>query len=899
MTTAGEGRSGLLTLAGLCVVVVAAGAVYLRRAAPEPTPAPSAPRPAKLEVAYGGCHEVHAGPVCLVAETSTITLWLEDPGFVPTVRLDGAVAPTRVADVDGGVQLKVRVAPGVKALSVGEGEVETPWSLRTDHRASSPLVRRVKQMRNGGLEAAWSLASTATPEDPHERAELLSLLARLERDLGRSEWLDTVARSIELHRTNGCITGAANDLAFMSYRLRVDGELRGARSALEGMADLIEVAPELRVSQNYFLAAVDQQAGDARTALERLRAMDRWGERLDDETYRLPGMQMKLLLLSFLSRTSDAASLLKELSDAIDETEAPCERAWMLNNLAWFGRTIDANASVLAAQRGLSIYRGECNDSSNDEVLLRLTYARLLLLDNKIDDAADAVGDLRAVWNVTSGAGRVELDELDAQVRLARGDATNALLLFESVLERSSMQVDPRVYWSALLGIARSEVTLERVEKALEALDAAERALDGLVLAIPLGEGRTLFAEEHVESSILLIELLISRGEIERAHRVATHSIRRHSSALALSARISALPDLRRSIWEERVRAYRDARKRLSAEAEMGWGLPQAELEKRRGRRRAAEEELTRNMEALMSIIGVDLASRAPRLPQGVGELVLHPAKDGIFALIRRTTETVATYVPGDREGAWLEGIAISNVLRDGMKGLGEVRLLTYGELNDVDVSPTIRALTAESPVIGYSMGLPRSLGTTMPRRALVVSDPDGSLPRARSESNFVRERLTSQGWRVDLISGADADRDRLLALLSDGGYGLMHFAGHSASDAIDGWRSYLRLANGDRLEVADVFSIDSAPTYVVLSSCYGSGRGAAPIGIAQAFLARGARAVLAATGPVEDSRARTVMERLYEQEPSSPPEARLAAVQWSSRGSDASVAAHFRAYVR
>ena len=94
------------------------------------------------------------------------------------------------------------------------------------------------------------------------------------------------------------------------------------------------------------------------------------------------------------------------------------------------------------------------------------------------------------------------------------------------------------------------------------------------------------------------------------------------------------------------------------------------------------------------------------------------------------------------------------------------------------------------------------------------------------------------------------------------------HYAGHASYRGHEGWDSVLGLADGSQLSVADILALDSVPTTVVLSGCDTARTSDADapqsLGLAQAFLAKGAEGVIAASRPVDDRATRDLVASLY-----------------------------------
>ncbi|MEQ8980960.1 MAG: CHAT domain-containing protein, partial [Deltaproteobacteria bacterium] len=864
MTTASDARGGVLALGGVAFMLMAVAAAYLWHDRGEPETAVAAAAPEKpLKVYFGGCHEVHEGPVCMLSGTATITLWMEDPGYEPVVLVDGQKAVTRGAPIDGGVRVRVAVSSSARRLTIEPDR----WNLPIESARHFPAVDRIQAERIARPAHALAQAVRAKDiaRDSHERAELASMTARLHYDLRNREWKDDILQSIELHRVNGCLTGMARDLAFASHRLRDNGDIAGSRDSLRLLDDVARKAPEYKLAHAYFDAMLKNQTGDTRAALDALDHLNLWSYRLADQTYHEASIYLTLLLMSFLSRSSETQLLLERLSAQVANTREPCAKARLLNNLAWFGRGVDVDRSVRAAMESAQIYSASCPNAEGD-VLLRLTLGRLYLQKGDAESVQSTLASLaRYSRTEISARNQIEIDDLRAHLAALNGDGNRALRLFDSVRRRTGIHYEAKLHWSALVGIAAAYLRDGQTSLAVETLQEAERLVDLLVLSIPLGEGRTSFTDEMGRSSEMLVEVHLDDGDLDAAMRTAAASIRRASSALALAARVSALPADIRGRFRDRLESYRADRQQLASIVRDAWRLPTTQRRRMEHRRLRLEAKLTRHLDAMVSMAELDWRQDERPLETTSGELVLYPTADGFVALLRLFGGLEWTKISGDLETNLRDWLALSLNLRGGE--LHRLFVLSHPKLLQIPVDRLVSQLSPSPVVTAYSAGLLQAHRPKRPKRALVVGDPDGTLPQSRSEIEVVRRQLTAKRWMVDVVVGDDARRETILASLSDVRYGLFHFAGHSASRGVSGWESYLRTADSDSITVADIFALESVPPVVVLSSCEGGGDGFSPVGIAQAMIARGAVVVIAATRDVEDGYARKLATELYRPE--------------------------------
>jgi CHAT domain-containing protein len=180
----------------------------------------------------------------------------------------------------------------------------------------------------------------------------------------------------------------------------------------------------------------------------------------------------------------------------------------------------------------------------------------------------------------------------------------------------------------------------------------------------------------------------------------------------------------------------------------------------------------------------------------------------------------------------------------------------------DLDGEPLI----ARAP-IAYPLDVPREEPASADTdRALVVSDPTLDLEAARREGEHVERVLREHAWEVDGLGGAAATSASVR-----GGLGkarLLHYAGHGVFAGHEAWESALPLASGGTLTIADILAAPKVPERIVLSGC-DTAREAmdAPmegLGMAQAFVVRGASFVIAPTRPVDDRLAPRLAAALY-----------------------------------
>jgi hypothetical protein len=197
------------------------------------------------------------------------------------------------------------------------------------------------------------------------------------------------------------------------------------------------------------------------------------------------------------------------------------------------------------------------------------------------------------------------------------------------------------------------------------------------------------------------------------------------------------------------------------------------------------------------------------------------------------------------------------------LQGARRVRLSAWG----ATAGPPPEALRAR--VLSYGLdvpGTPPESAVPERRSAWVVLDPERDAQATREAGPAVTKHLEEAGFRVRTLAPGQASKAALEEALSSPDTTLFHYGGHAVQAGADGLEAHLRLAGGDRLTAADILSLPRVPPWVVLLGCE-TGRPSSEdggLGLAQAFLLRGARVVVASDRPVHDTTAATVAALLY-----------------------------------
>ena len=174
--------------------------------------------------------------------------------------------------------------------------------------------------------------------------------------------------------------------------------------------------------------------------------------------------------------------------------------------------------------------------------------------------------------------------------------------------------------------------------------------------------------------------------------------------------------------------------------------------------------------------------------------------------------------------------------------------------------------------------------------RALVIADPakdpDWQLPGARAEGRLVAKLLRGAagsligGQRLDIvvedrIGPSECDATELHALLTNGDFDLVHFAGHGDYNKDDPERSGWVLEAERLLSASDILRARRVPWLIVANACFsGALRESEPYpdldvarrgaSIAEAFMERGVQNYLGTGWTVDDAQAATFAKVFY-----------------------------------
>ncbi|MCA9510141.1 MAG: CHAT domain-containing protein, partial [Myxococcales bacterium] len=639
----------------------------------------------------------------------------------------------------------------------------------------------------------------------------------------------------------------------------------------------------------YYSGVLAAETGDRRRARALLRLAKERAEALGVRRVAHNATSALALEMQALGRPRDALATLRELESKRADASA-CERSELDINLGWCALLTSADDDGPREDARPALTRAAESTDCPDAYLRSFALgnlAREALERGAADEATALLARARAATSEPRGGEHVAWLDLDARIALARGRADAALAKFDAALDYAAAAALDDARWSAEVGRAEALTKLGRADAAIRAFEQAETILDRTSVLAPLGEGRGSFLADRARSARGLVGLLVARQRPDAALEAARRSRRRAVASVARALRVEQLDDDARAAWEGAVRDYRAARAALDLEAKDDWKASREELAAKRERRRTRERELSASLERAAAALGearvVDAppadasAARPVPAPSPPGDaaaarrdksellLTFHPLPTGWVAIAARDGRARAWTVPAPSE-APARAQAILDPLRPLIEGASRLVVMAYGSYRNVDV----HALTVDGAPLLSRLPVVYALDATGASRpsgegdAVVVADPLGDLPNARAEGDAVAAALAG-AMRTRVLKGEQATSARVIAAAQNAR--ALHYAGHGEFVGREGWESSLPLAEGTSLRVTDILALPRAPATLVLSGCE-AGKSAGDVelvGLAQAFVLAGARAVVAPTRKVTDALGRDMARGLYD----------------------------------
>jgi tetratricopeptide (TPR) repeat protein len=840
-------------------------------------------------VEIAGCKE--AGPAGCVASAGTeLHLWVAGEGASIAVTAGGPELPLKTKEWPDGKTFTLALPEGVRWLDVRSLAATPAAPFRVAIVPEEPPlaeVARARALRQEGHldEAAAVLQSLLADADASaRRSEVMALLARVELARGNLEvGLRGLREAMLLEATEGRDSLAAHDAFALTYNLLERRRYAEVRPVLDQARPLARRSPEDRASLAYYDSLFAWRTGDIRSALRSMRAAERQAARLEDAPLHRSAVEMLAIFLQDMGRADEASDELDDLLRTDGDAMGDCERARLFSNLGFAelqahanGQAADAGDPREPLGRALAILRGPCPDPNlASDVLENLSLAELEH-PGRLAQASASLREAKSVAREPASSVALYWYHLDGRIALAQGDAARALASFAregSFAAAFGTADDQRL---ATEDRAEALAARGRGDEAIRVLESAFELTEQSATFIPLGEGKDAYLGARDRGPRLHVRLLLERARDDEAMEVARRTRARLLDGVWVSTAVSHFDDARHAKWEALAGRYRALRDTIDDAASHDWSLSADHLAAAVTRRKESATIARALLDEALALLPIAPSRGGSRRAMRPGELELlyFPADDGWVGFARTEAGVLAKRLGAiDPEAPAAElSMKLLGPFGARIEKAERVRVLLYGALRAIDVHalPWREEPLLRHAVVEYALDVANTRAapaTDTPLRALVVSDPAGDLPAARAETDAVAAALASSGgWTVERLRGKDARADRVRAALERAS--VFDYAGHATFGGVDGLDSALTLADDGRLTPGDVLALPRVPPIVSLVGC-DTGRESAhgevdALGIANAFLAAGSRAVVATTREVGDALARDVAIELH-----------------------------------
>ncbi|MGB7739311.1 MAG: CHAT domain-containing protein [Steroidobacteraceae bacterium] len=245
------------------------------------------------------------------------------------------------------------------------------------------------------------------------------------------------------------------------------------------------------------------------------------------------------------------------------------------------------------------------------------------------------------------------------------------------------------------------------------------------------------------------------------------------------------------------------------------------------------------------------------------------------------------------RIGTALAGTLLSTTVREGLEAMHARPLVIVHDREASRVPWEVLRIGTTYPALGGGLSRRYASDTLSvarwredhaasdPLRVLLIVDPTRDLPGAAAEGEALRQLLGRKSVTLDVLTGRDATRTRILAALGTGAFDVLHFAGHAFFDAREPDKGGLVCDGKEVLRGADLAGVGNLPALVFCNACEAArvrkrargspsparlfGMRRTMTGIAEAFLAGGVANFLGTHWPVGDDAAFAFSQSLYE----------------------------------
>lgn len=784
--------------------------------------------------------------------------------------------PHAAHPIDGGLRLEAAPpetapAPGDARLVVRAGDttlLDRSIRWRTPPEALPGLSPIAAARRAGDVDAARRALAAVTDPTPEQALWLpveAARVATLAGDLpaARAAWIDgarvAAARAIPTEQARRL--NAAGWVALTQRDFVAMDRLTARAEAIAEAAD----DPLNQASIAHMRGVLALETGDWRAADARFDRALRLAERLGLDRIRRLVLESRALALGALGRHAEGLATLEDLHPALTDA-SPLDRSRFEVNRGWLA--LGAGRPYVARRAFETALAGAEQPARRANIELNLAHAAFERGDHRA-----AGGHLnRARAHGVERTHTLAAAMLDARLALAER-RPEAAERFAAVDARARIELGPDggdVAWRALHGQGQAvrghdpEAAAALFGRALTTM-ARQGARAGL-----LGPRGAYFAARRALVGDAF-RLALERGDPSAAFGIADRDRARILRAARTRLRVQRLTGPDRAAWLARAGALAAARDRLAelrrrsdlvaGAARAAWQVDVAAAEsERRGAFEAAMALLDRAAPLDAGPDGADGDAIAARLPPDAWLVALLRVDDRWYAQRVTAAGLSTATITDDPLAPWRAALTAPG-------GPRHLYLVTGGHPRGFALATEARADAPPLLVTHTVSWLPHAgLLLRPPPTAsgppLIVADPGLDLPHARAAGRALAETLPHARLRV----GPAATADALAEALPDAR--LLHFSGHGVLRQARPWDAHLRLAHGRRFDVVDILGLRMTGGRVVLNGCETGPEALLlrddVLGLPEAFLAAGARSVIATDRPVPDAEARVFTERFY-----------------------------------
>jgi hypothetical protein len=817
---------------------------------------------------------VRVGPRCELGPNRTMTIWVPgDEGPRLTFAADGRPLPSKTATaMQEGWQLTVDIPQGAKRMTATRAGGAEVWSLALSEARLFPEIDAlITAGKRGDADAAARLKALRADRDPERRAAADAGYGRVMLARGEMGEVEPALRSaLAADRATGRLSDEMRDGHTLIWALAEQQQrFSDARAVLDSISSTRDRFPvgEAWYADGEALLAVE--TGDPRRALASYRTGERAWERLGRLDYANDKAGDVAMIMATLGRFDEAVAIFDRLPakpEACAQASLLINRSEALVQAATRGKNVSP-ARVAAALADEQREAEQCPDPRR-RLLATIHAARWALATDHRSEADALVAKLRAETGARDTLLQALRAEMIARWSLTRGQAKAALRAFDeqAAVARAGGLRDES--FRAEVGAGEALLALHKQADAVRRLSTAQALQQRMFEDVPFAEGRGEFLNSHGEGVRQLVDALVDQGAAADAMTAARLARATEVNHAARLDRLSSLTADQRHRWDDALAHYASMRRAIEQEATEEWKLPAAAVARARIDREHRADEARAALDAAYRFL-VDRPAnlhRAPPPSAGTVEIAFFPGAKSWIAFVRTAAGTVARRFREEALANETTASTVLDALSPQLQRADSVVLFTFGPADRIDWhavswrgAPLIAKVTVEYGLDLLEASMPSSVEETA-RRALVVADPSRDLAAARGEADLVEKVLA--GWTVTRLDGAGATRDALLAALPAAD--LFHYAGHAEMAGPSGTTSALVLAGGARAQMGDLLALPYLPRVVVLSACEAAAT-PSTLGLAQAILAAGARAVVAPTRLVADADAQAFVAAFYE----------------------------------